>query len=130
MPTAADDRSLEVLNEVARIATLDLELRPMLQRITDTLARKFDWQFVALDLARPRARLVQCEALTTCVDTSVHVGYSRELGSGVVGEVAATGEPVLIDDVQHVAELRRDHARRALGDLRAGEASRAAWWPC
>jgi GAF domain-containing protein len=50
MPQTADPRTaqLEVLNEVARIATLDLELRPMLQRITDTLSRKFDWEFVAL----------------------------------------------------------------------------------
>ena len=99
MPTAADDRSLEVLNEVARIATLDLELRPMLQRITDTLATKFDWQFVALASLDLEQGKFQCEALTSSVDTSVHVGYSRDLGSGVVGEVAATGQPVVIDDV-------------------------------
>ena len=34
--------------EGERIATLDLELRPMLKRITDTLAHKFAWEFVAL----------------------------------------------------------------------------------
>jgi diguanylate cyclase (GGDEF)-like protein len=90
-------RSLEVLNEVARIATLDLELRPMLQRITDTLAAKFGWEFVAL-VSIDDGRFV-CEALTTAVETSVHVGYSRPLGSGVVGTVAATAQPVLIDDV-------------------------------
>lgn len=91
-------RSLEVLNEVARIATLDLELRPMLQRITDTLAAKFGWEFVAL-VSIDDGRFV-CEALTSAVETSVHVGYSRPLGSGVVGEVAATARPVLIDDVR------------------------------
>ncbi|HVE72816.1 MAG TPA: diguanylate cyclase [Thermoanaerobaculia bacterium] len=90
-------RSLEVLNEVARIATLDLELRPMLQRITDALAAKFGWEFVAL-VSIDDDRFV-CEALTTSSDTAVHVGYSRALGSGVVGEVAATGRSVLIDDV-------------------------------
>src|SRR5687768_2247088 len=99
MPTAADDRSLEVLNEVARIATLDLELRPRLQRITDTLASKFDWQFVALVSLDLERGVFECEALTTSVETSVHVGYSRNLGSGVVGQVAATGQPVVIDDV-------------------------------
>ena len=99
MPTAADDRSLGVLNEVARIATLDLELRPRLQRITDTLASKFDWQFVALVSLDLERGVFECEALTTSVETSVHVGYSRNLGSGVVGEVAATGQPVVIDDV-------------------------------
>ncbi len=88
--------SLEVLNEVARIATLDLELRPMLQRITDTLAAKFGWEFVAL-VSIDDDRFV-CEALTTTIETAVHVGYGRALGSGVVGEVAATARPVLIDD--------------------------------
>ena len=92
------ERSLEILNEVARIATLDLELRPMLQRITDALAAKFGWEFVALVSIEPD-RFV-CEAVTTSHDTSVHVGYSRPLGSGVVGDVAATGRPILIDDVE------------------------------
>jgi len=101
MGNTADPRTaqLEVLNEVARIATLDLELRPMLQRITDTLAQKFDWPFVALiTIDRDRNAFV-CEAMTSTVETSVHVGYGRTLGSGIVGHVAATGEPVVIDDV-------------------------------
>jgi diguanylate cyclase (GGDEF)-like protein len=96
----AEERSLEVLNEVARIATLDLDLRPMLQRITDALARRFDWEFVALISLDHERGAFQCEALSTSVDTAVYVGYGRELGSGVVGEVASTGRAVLIDDVQ------------------------------
>ncbi|HUR80266.1 MAG TPA: diguanylate cyclase [Thermoanaerobaculia bacterium] len=92
------ESSLEVLNEVARIATLDLELRPMLQRITDALAARFGWEFVTLVSIEDERFL--CEALTTSIPTAVHVGYSRALGSGVVGEVAATGRPVLIDDVR------------------------------
>jgi len=92
-------RALEVLNEVARIATLDLELRPMLQRITDTLAAKFGWEFVALISLDDERRTFMCEALTTTLATVVHVGYTRELGSGVVGEVAATGNSVVVDDV-------------------------------
>ena len=101
-PAGADPRTaqLEVLNEVARIATLDLELRPMLQRITDTLSQKFDWQFVALMIVDRERNAFRCEAVTTHVETSVYVGYGRTLGSGVVGQVAATGEPVLIDDVR------------------------------
>ena len=90
---------LEVLNEVARIATLDLELRPMLQRITDTLARKFGWEFIALVTVDPTVQSFQCEALTSSVETSVYVGYGRALGSGVVGQVAASGEPMVLDDV-------------------------------
>ncbi len=93
-------RQLEILNEVARIATLDLEVRPMLQRITDVLASKFDWEFVALVTIDRERDVFVCEAVTSAVETSVHVGYSRPLGSGVVGHVAATAEPLLIDDVR------------------------------
>jgi diguanylate cyclase (GGDEF)-like protein len=99
-PISVDERrSLEVLNEVARIATLDLELRPMLQRITDTLASKFDWQLVTLISLDHERGVFVCEALTGSVETAVYVGYTRALGSGVVGHVAATGQPLLIDDV-------------------------------
>lgn len=90
---------LEVLNEVARIATLDLELRPMLQRITDTLAHKFDWQLVALTTLDEEGKSFVCEAVTSRVPTEVRIGYGRELGSGVVGHVAASGEPIVVDDV-------------------------------
>ena len=90
---------LEVLNEVARIATLDVELRPMLQRITDTLARKFGWEFVALITTDQQENTFLCEALTSAVPTSIYVGYRRPLGSGVVGQVAATGAALLLDDV-------------------------------
>ena len=102
MDSSADPRTaqLEVLVEVARIATLDLELRPMLQRITDTLSQKFNWPFVALITIDRERNEFQCEAMTSVVETSVYVGYTRTLGSGVVGQVAATGEPVVIDDVR------------------------------
>jgi diguanylate cyclase (GGDEF)-like protein len=90
---------LEILNEVARIATLDLELRPMLQRITDALASKFGWEFVALVTIDAEREAFVCEAVTSIVATEIHVGYTRALGSGVVGQVAATGQPELIDDV-------------------------------
>jgi diguanylate cyclase (GGDEF)-like protein len=99
-PVAADARQLQVLNEIARIATADLELRPMLQRITDALAGTFSWPFVALvrlDISRNE---FVCEALTSTAESAVHVGYRRELGTGVVGEVAASGKPILIDDVR------------------------------
>jgi diguanylate cyclase (GGDEF)-like protein len=99
-PITPDARRLEVLNEVARIATLDLELRPMLQRVTDALHARFGWEFVAcVSVDWERNRFV-CEALSTGLATEIHVGYSRPLGSGVVGEVAATGKPILLDDTR------------------------------
>jgi diguanylate cyclase (GGDEF)-like protein len=100
-PTPAPpSETLAILSEIARLATEDLDLRPMLQRITDALAARFSWEFVALvRIDQDPARFV-CEAVTTALPSAVHVGYGRELRSGVVGEVAATGQPILLDDVR------------------------------
>src|SRR5205085_8233280 len=96
---ALQQRRLETINQIARIATLDLELRPMMQRITDALAQKFGWEFVALVMVDPARTAFVCEAVTSSMPTEIDTGYSRPLGSGVVGEVAATERPILLDDV-------------------------------
>jgi diguanylate cyclase (GGDEF)-like protein/PAS domain S-box-containing protein len=95
-----DRKRFEVLSEISRIALEDLEYRPMLQRICDTLARAFGWEFVAFITIVPDRGCFICEALTTTFPTVIHVGYERRLGSGVVGQVAATGKPILLDDVR------------------------------
>ncbi len=97
-------RHLEILNEVARIATADLELRPMLQRITDALMRHFGWEFVACVSVDPERDRFVCEAVSTLLPSAIHVGYTRPLGSGVVGQVAAHGRPILLDDVRGEAD--------------------------
>ncbi|HEX7192342.1 MAG TPA: diguanylate cyclase [Thermoanaerobaculia bacterium] len=71
----------------------------MLQRITDALAQKFDWQFVALVAVNDARTAFVCEAVTSALPTEISAGYSRPLGSGVVGEVAATETPIVLDDV-------------------------------
>lgn len=93
-------RELELLNEVARAATGDLELRPMMQRIVEAIRRGFGWEFVALIRVDRRAGRFVCEALATELPTEIYVGYSRAFGAGVVGEVAETGKPIVIDDVR------------------------------
>ena len=91
---------LALLNELARITTEDLELWPMLQRITDTLSARLGAELVSLvRIDRAAGRFV-CDAVTSSLPTEVEVGYSRELGSGVVGLVAESGEAVLLDDVR------------------------------
>lgn len=98
-----DATKLSLLSELARIATQDLDLDAMLQRITDALAHALGWELVAcvgIDLERDR---FVCHALTTSLPTEIHPGYSRAIGSGVVGEVARSGEPALLDDVRGAA---------------------------
>lgn len=96
----AKARELSALNELARIASLDLELMPMVQRITDALASHFQWELVALATTSADGEAFTCQALTTSLPTDVYIGYSRPLGTGVVGEVAETHRAVLIDDVR------------------------------
>jgi diguanylate cyclase (GGDEF)-like protein len=103
LPLAALDahtKQLEILNEIARIATADLDLRPMLQRITDTLASRLNSEFVACVTVDVERKAFVCEAVTSAIATVIFPGYSRPLGSGVVGEVAAKETPILIDDVR------------------------------
>jgi diguanylate cyclase (GGDEF)-like protein len=93
-------RELAVLNRIARIATEDIELRPMLQRIVDALHDHYGWEFIACALVDRGMNRFVCEALHSELSTDIHVGYSRELGSGVVGEVALSGATLDLDDVR------------------------------
>jgi putative methionine-R-sulfoxide reductase with GAF domain len=70
----------------------------MTKRVTDALASRFEWEFVALIMVE--AGMFVCQAVTSTTPTEIHAGYSRPLGSGVVGTVAATAEPILLDDVR------------------------------
>ena len=95
-----DPSQLAILVEVARLASEDLELRPMLQRITDALLARLDWELVALVRVDREANRFVCEALSSRIPTSVFVGYGRNIGSGVVGEVAASGRAMVINDAR------------------------------
>ncbi len=89
---------LPILSELMQISTEDLNVRAMMGRIAEALGRYFRWDFVALvSIDRARDRFV-CEAVHTDLATAIAPGYSRPLGSGVVGEVAATGQAVLVGD--------------------------------
>ena len=94
------DRQLEVVMQIARIATEDVELQAMLARIVAAVREAFGWQFVAFaSIDDVNGRFV-CEAVSGAMPSLIFVGYSRELGSGVVGQVAATGKAILLDDVR------------------------------
>lgn len=72
----------------------------MLQRITDALYAHFGGEFVACVIVESERQHFVCQAVTSSRPTSIAVGYSQALGSGVVGEVAQHGQPVLLDDVR------------------------------
>ena len=89
---------LLVLNEIARVATLDVELRDALQRITDILCKRFQWEFVAcLSLEHEEEDHVVCEALSTDLDTPFRVGAAQRLSDDMLGRAVAERTPVLLD---------------------------------
>jgi diguanylate cyclase (GGDEF)-like protein len=93
------ERQLGVIIHIARLATQDLALQPMLQRIVGALREGFGWEFVAYASVDVPANRFTCEALSAEMPSEMFIGYSRALGSGVCGEVAATGRTVRVDDV-------------------------------
>ena len=104
-PSARDRqvRQLALIHRVARIATAALPLADRLQRVVLALKQHLRCEFVAcvaIDAVDGRFR---CVALSTDVPTAIHVGYHREIGSGVVGEVAATGRTLYLPDVREYA---------------------------
>lgn len=92
-------RQLALIHRVARIATGALPLRDKLQRVVLALKQHLRCEFVACVAIDGAAGRFRCEALSTDVPTMIHVGYGREIGSGVVGEVAATGRTLYVPDV-------------------------------
>lgn len=93
-------RQLATLERIARIAVEDFEPEPLLARIVDALATEFDWDFVAcVGIDHERGEFV-CRAVRSRVPTEITVGYRRALGSGVVGECAATGRTIDLDDTR------------------------------
>ncbi|MCM2313613.1 MAG: sensor domain-containing diguanylate cyclase [Thermoanaerobaculia bacterium] len=95
-----DEADLAVLNEIARVASLDLELQPTLQRITDALARHFDWDTVACVLVEQERNRFVCMALTSRLAMVPAIGVHHPLGTGIIGEVAKRGRAVLLRDVR------------------------------
>jgi diguanylate cyclase (GGDEF)-like protein len=99
-PLATHDAQLALLSEVARIATADLELRPMLQRVTDLLHQRIGWEFVSLATLDFERGEISCEALSTTMQTPLEVGQRWPLGTGVVGAVASSGNTRSYADVR------------------------------
>ena len=66
-------RQLATLNRIARIALQDMALQPMLQRIVDTLAEEFGWEFVAC------ATIDHCTCCATIRCRREHIGFACRL---------------------------------------------------
>jgi putative methionine-R-sulfoxide reductase with GAF domain len=102
-PREREARQLALIHRIARIVAENLTVRARLQQIVRLLQEHLHCEFVAcasIDLRRGRFR---CEALATDIPSMIHVGYGRDLGNGVVGEVAASGQTLYVPDVVYHA---------------------------
>jgi diguanylate cyclase (GGDEF)-like protein len=116
---------LALVNDVARIALRYMELRPMLQHIVQALKQHLGCDFVDCSTLDQHTGMFVCEALACDLPSAVDVGYTRPIGSGVVGEVAATGRPLLIADTSvhfnHVEILAGTRSELCVPVKHAGE---------
>jgi diguanylate cyclase (GGDEF)-like protein len=103
------EEALELLNAIARVATEGLELAPLLDRVTRVLVDSFDWDHAAFSRLDREAGVFVVEAVAARFATDITPGYTRPLGSGVVGEVALTGNPVVLDDVHRYPDYVATH---------------------
>jgi diguanylate cyclase (GGDEF)-like protein len=98
-PREREARQLALIHRIARIVAENLTVRARLHQIVRLLQEHLHCEFVACASIDLRGGRFRCEALATDIPSAIHVGYGRDLGSGVVGEVAASGQTLYVADV-------------------------------
>ena len=90
--------SLRVFHEVARALTSNLELEPLLRAILSKMEEFFgpeQWSLLMVDEEKNDLYY----AITSGVDKDLLRDIRIEMGSGVAGRVAESGQPLVIPDV-------------------------------
>ncbi len=90
---------LELLNELARVATGASDLDALLPRVVEAIRERLGVSFVAIGLLTDDDR-VELRALSSDGDTDLQVGHCQRIGEGVTGEVVSRGESLLVSDVR------------------------------
>src|ERR1700733_1882858 len=91
---------LALVNDIARIALRYMDLRPMLQHVVQALKQHLRCELVDCSGLDLHTHSFVCEAVECDVSSAIEVGYTRPMGIGVVGEVAATGRALSISDTR------------------------------
>ncbi|WP_257386606.1 diguanylate cyclase [Tahibacter caeni] len=90
---------LALIHRIARIAAENAALGERLRQIVRLLREHLGCALVACASIDRGSGRFRCEALAAEMPSDIHLGYGRELGSGVVGEVAASGQTLYVADV-------------------------------
>jgi len=90
---------LALINQVARQAMAAPDLQGTLDAAAAGIQRGFDYFNVALFMVDEAAQQVVLYSIAGGYERAVQRDYRQALGEGVVGWVAETGQPFLVDDV-------------------------------
>ena len=97
---------LRVFHEVARALTSAIELEPLLRAILSQMEEFFgpeQWSLLMIDETTSELYY----ALSAGVDEEQLTGLRLQMGEGIAGYVAATGNPLVVPDVQSDREWAR-----------------------
>ncbi len=95
-------QELEVINEVGRVITAELDVDAVLRQIVDTTKLRFDQYFVGIALLEGSRLVFQDGSTVGNSDVRLTRGQSigtLESSTSLIAEAARTGKPVLVNDV-------------------------------
>ncbi len=97
-------QQLEIIGQVTRQVMATLELDELFPRIVHLIRESFGYYHVAVYTADRGRRIVTFEASASAGGQTVTVEV--KWGEGLIGWVAAHGEPVMVNDVEHDTRYR------------------------
>lgn len=91
---------LQALHEVGSTVSSTLKLESLLSQVCQILEETFKYYKISILLVKPQSNELELLASHGYEDTKDNLGRRLRIGrDGITGMVAATGEPVIIDDV-------------------------------
>jgi serine phosphatase RsbU (regulator of sigma subunit)/putative methionine-R-sulfoxide reductase with GAF domain len=97
-------RQLMTIGEVSRHVTATLELERLFERVVRLIRDAFGYYHVGIFTADPQREAVQFQASASAGTRDV--SFDVEWGQGLIGWVAAQGEPLRINDVEQEPRYR------------------------
>lgn len=97
-------RQLITIGEVTRQVSATIELERLFERVVDLIRDAFGYYHVGIFTVDPEQETVQFQASASA--GAQDVSFDVEWGQGLIGWVAAHGEPLLINDVEQEPRYR------------------------
>jgi len=87
------------INQVARMALSTLDPDEILRRVVHAVQEHFGYHHTCLFLAQEGSEHIVMRARAGAYEPFFPVGYAQQIGTGIVGCVVETGEPIVANDV-------------------------------